>query len=225
ELGEDWAVCQLDFAGAFRNLPVDRSESKYLSIQLLSPDDKLVAARHLRYPFGLRSSPLWWGRVAGALVRIFNWLTKAYRRTRSLSLKVARKLLGRLNWYAQLAPYLRSYTSGINSAISYMESSGRRSVTVGRSICADLNLWKVRIESLQCVVLPLPFDDPVVSGSDASTRGLGGWVSVPSEGRHPSVFFFQCGIQDIPSGILEFLVEDPAAGARPSDMACLEMLA
>ncbi|KAF4728393.1 hypothetical protein FOZ62_017450 [Perkinsus olseni] len=80
ELGEDWAVCQLDFAGAFRNLPVDRSESKYLSIQLLSPDDKLVAARHLRYPFGLRSSPLWWGRVSGALVRIFNWLTKAYRR-------------------------------------------------------------------------------------------------------------------------------------------------
>ncbi|KAF4647298.1 hypothetical protein FOL46_004452, partial [Perkinsus olseni] len=149
----------------------------------------------------------------------------AILQTRSLSLKVARKLLGRLNWYAQLAPYLRSYTSGINSAISYMESSGRRSVTVGRSICADLNLWKVRIESLQCVVLPLPFDDPVVSGSDASTRGLGGWVSVPSEGRHPSVFFFQCGIQDIPSGILEFLVEDPAAGARPSDMACLEMLA
>ncbi|KAF4681659.1 hypothetical protein FOZ63_017621 [Perkinsus olseni] len=106
-----------------------------------------------------------------------------------------------------------------------MESSGRRSVSVGRSICADLNLWKVRIESLQCVVLPLPLDAPVVSGSDASTKGLGGWVSVPSEGRPSSVFFFQCGLQDIPSGILEFLVEDPAAGACPSDMACLEMLA
>ncbi|KAF4711569.1 hypothetical protein FOZ63_004860, partial [Perkinsus olseni] len=70
----------LDLRPGTQNLPVDRSESKYLSIQLLSPDDKLVAARHLRYPFGLRSSPLWWGRVSGALVRIFNWLTKAYRR-------------------------------------------------------------------------------------------------------------------------------------------------
>ncbi|KAF4680377.1 hypothetical protein FOZ63_021185 [Perkinsus olseni] len=106
-----------------------------------------------------------------------------------------------------------------------MESSGRKSVPIGRTLRADLALWRTHITELRVTLLGTADGARWAGASDASLGGLGGWARVrsPADGS-ATILYFHASLADIPPEWSRVIF--PAHRVpEPADVAALELLA
>ncbi|EER16811.1 hypothetical protein Pmar_PMAR020341 [Perkinsus marinus ATCC 50983] len=95
----------------------------------------------------------------------------------------------------------------------------------GRTLRADLSLWRVGISELHVTLLATASGVVWTGASDASLPGLGGWARVKSSADdRATILYFHATLADIPPEWYQVIFQDRRA-PEPADVAALELLA